>query len=161
MSDKTKITLAVLSFLSALILPLVGLFVGWWKWDMTTGILFMVGVFMLLSVIGSLFLFRVKELSWSGVFLPHIFGAVYGFLPDAVALSLDDAATSSAGAILSVILAFRKQPDTPKWIFIPLIAAGIYTLFGGALPGPLDEFIVDALALVFAWLGTRQTIVKA
>lgn len=156
MSDRLKVVLAVILFLAALILPLVGLLIGWWQWDVKTGILIMAGVFILLSIIGVLLLSRVKDLSWLGVYLPYIFGAAYGFLPDAIPLSIDDAITTSTGAILSVLLAIRKQPKTPKWILLPLLAGGIYTLFGGVIPVPVDEFLVDAAALVIAWLGTRQ-----
>ena len=157
MSDKLKTFLAALFFLASLVLPLVGLLVGWWKWDVTIGIITMVGTFLGLIGIGSVILMRVKDLSWSGVFLPYIFGATYGFLPDAVFLSLDDAAATTAGALFSLILAIRKQPGTPKWIFIPLLAAGIYALVGGSVPGPIDEFLVDAIALILAWFGTRQS----
>lgn len=156
MSDRVKVVLAVLFFLAALILPLVGLLIGWWKWDVKAGILIMVGVFIVLSTIGVLILLRVKDLSWIGVYLPYIFGAAYGFLPDAVPLSIDDAATTSVGAIFSVLLAIRKQPKTPKWILLPLLVGGIYALVGGVIPGPVDEFIVNAAALLIAWFGTRQ-----
>ncbi len=161
MSDRMKTLIAILCFLSALILPLVGLLVGWWKWDVTTGVWMMGGIFLVLCILGSLVLFRIKDLSWLGVYLPYLFGAAYGFLPDAIPLSVDDAAATSTGAILSALLALRKQPKTPKWIWIPLLAAGIYALAGGFIPGPVDEFIVDATALGIAWLGTRQGEPKA
>ena len=161
MSDRVKAFIAILCFLSALILPLVSLLIGWWKWDVTTGIWMMVGIFLVLCILGSLVLFRIKDLSWLGVYLPYIFGATYGFLPDSIPLSLDDAAATSTGAIFSVLLALRKQPRTPKWIWIPLLAGGIYALAGGFIPGPVDEFIVDAAALGIAWLGTRQGEKKA
>ena len=156
MNDKAKIYLAILAFITALIFPLVGLLVGWWKWDVTTGILLMAGIFVAFSLIGSVILLRVRDLNWSGVFLPYIFGAIYSIFPDAVFLSLDDAAATSVGALFSFVLAIRKYPGIPKWMFIPLIAAGIYAVFGGAIPGPLDEFLIDASALLIAWLGTRQ-----
>jgi hypothetical protein len=156
MSDRVKTFTALLCFLAALILPLVGLLVGWWKWNVTTGIWMMVGIFLVLTVLGGLILLRVKDLSWLGVYLPYIFGAAYGFLPDLSPIALDDAAATTAGAIFSALLALHKKPGTPKWIWIPLLAAGIYALVGGFIPGPVDEFIVDAAALVVAWLGTRQ-----
>ena len=84
-----KTLIAILCFLSALILPLVGLLVGWWKWDVTTGIWMMGGIFLVLCILGSLALLRIKDLSWIGVYLPYIFGAAYGFLPDAIPLSVD------------------------------------------------------------------------
>lgn len=156
MSDRAKTFTAIFCFLAALILPLVGLLVGWWKWNVTTGIWMMGGIFLVLTAVGGLILLQVRDLSWVGVYLPYIFGAAYGFLPDAVPLALDDAAATTAGALFSVLLAFRKQPGTPKWIWIPLLIAGVYALAGGFIPGPVDEFIVDTAALGIAWLGTRQ-----
>jgi hypothetical protein len=50
----------------------------------------------------------------------------------------------------------KKQAGTSKWVFIPLLAAGLYALLGGFLPGPIDEFIVDSIALILAWVGTRR-----
>ncbi|MCJ7701797.1 MAG: hypothetical protein MUO62_09455, partial [Anaerolineales bacterium] len=61
-----------------------------------------------------------------------------------------------AGAIFTFILTLRKQPGTPRWVFVPLVGAGIYALLGGAIPGPADELLVDTVALILAWLGTRQ-----
>lgn len=156
MSDRVKTFTAILCFIAALILPLIGLLFGWWKWNVTTGIWMMGGIFVALTALGGLILLQVKNLSWLGVYMPYIFGAAYGFLPDAVPLALDDAAATTAGAIFSALLTLRKQPGTPKWIWIPLLAGGIYALAGGFIPGPVDEFIVDAVALGLAWLGTRQ-----
>jgi len=156
MSDKVKTALAVLFFVASLIFPLVGMFYGWWKSDVVMGLVLMTSTFMLLSITGAFFLFRVKDLSWTTVYLPYIFGTVYGFMPDAIPFSADDAAATTAGAIFSFALAVKKDNRTPRWIFIPLIIAGIYALIGGFIPGFLDEFVVDLLALILAWIGTRQ-----
>jgi len=156
MHDKLKTILAGFFFVAALILPLFGLFIGWWKWDLSTGFILMLGIFIILCITGILLLLRVKDLSWIAVYMPYVFGSVYGFLPDSIPFSLDDAAATTAGAIFAFVLALRKQPKTPKWIILPLVAAGIYAFWGGTLPGPVDEFLVDALALVLAWAGTRQ-----
>jgi len=156
MSDRLKSILAVLFFIGALIFPIFGLLVGWWKWDAMTGFIIMAISFVLLCLIGGFLLFSVKDLSWVSVYIPYTFSALYGFLPDVIPFSVDDAAATTAGAIFSLGLAIRKNPETPKWIFIPLLAAGAYALFGGAIPGGFDEAAVDILALIIAVIGTRQ-----
>ena len=103
----------------------------------------MTAAFMLLSTAGVYLLFRLKDLSWTTVYFPYIIGAVYGFMPDAIPLSVDDAAATSAGAIFSFVLAIKNDSTTPRWIIIPLLVAGIYTLLGGFIPGYLDEFGVE------------------
>ncbi|MCJ7701390.1 MAG: hypothetical protein MUO62_07395, partial [Anaerolineales bacterium] len=70
MSDRIKTFLAVLTFICALILPLIGLFIGWWQWDVKTGFFLMTGTFLILSAIGGLLLLAVKDLSWISVYLP-------------------------------------------------------------------------------------------
>ena len=156
MADKLKTLLATLFFLAALTFPLVGLAVGWIQWDFPTGFLIMIVVFLFFIILGVATLIWVKNLSWISVSLPYVFSALYGFLPDTIPFTLDDAAVTSLGAIFSFGLSLRKNPDTPKWIFIPLIASGIYALLGGAIPGGFDEAIVDILALVIALIGARR-----
>jgi uncharacterized membrane protein YccC len=61
------------------------------------------------------------------------------------------------GAIFSFLLALRRNPNTPKWVFIPLIIAAAYTFFGGIIPGGLDEIIVQILAfLTYAYGSSRK-----
>jgi hypothetical protein len=153
--------LAVLFFVGALVFPIIGLIVGWLKWDALVGFIIMTAIFLVMCVVGGLLLFSVKDLTWVSVYIPYIFSALYGFLPDAIPLSIDDAAATTAGAVFSFVLALRKNPQTPKWIFIPLLVAGIYALAGGTIPGGFDEAIVDILALIIAWIGTRQGEKKA
>jgi hypothetical protein len=90
--------------------------------------------------------------------MPYIFGAVFSLLPDTIPFSIDDAVTTSTGALFTYILALRKQSKTPKWIIIPLLAAGIYAVIGGFFPGPVDEFLVDVFGLLIAWIGSRQSL---
>ena len=156
MSDRGKSILAVLFFVGALIFPIIGLIVGWWKWDALVGFIIMTTTFLVMCIIGGFFLFSIKDLTWVSVYTPYIFSALYGFLPDAIPLSIDDAAATTAGAIFSFGLALRKNPTTPKWIFIPLLAAGIYALAGYYVPGGFDEALVDILALIIAGIGARQ-----
>jgi hypothetical protein len=122
--------------------------------------LIMIVVFLFFIVLGVATLIWVKNLSWVSVSLPYVFSALYGFLPDTLPFSLDDAAVTSLGAVFSYGLSLRKNPDTPKWVFIPLIASGLYALLGGTIPGGFDEAIVDILALVIALIGTRRGIKK-
>jgi len=156
MADKFKLVLAGLLLVSSLVLPLLGLFYGWWHWDATSGILLMVGTFLILIIISGFLLLSMKDITWFSVFVPYIFGTVYGFLPDSIIFSLDDAAAVTAGAIFTHALTLRKQPETQRWIILPLLTAGVYAFFGGYVPGPIDEFFVDVIGLLIAWLGTRQ-----
>jgi hypothetical protein len=157
MSDKLKLTLAGLMLIGSLVLPLVGLVYGWWNWDLITGIVIMTLVFIFMLVGSGLLLLRISELSWFSVYLPYLFGAVYSFLPDSIVYSIDDAAATSVGAVLSYALTLRKQPNTPRWVILPLIAAGIYALFGGAIPGTGDELLIDIIAFAISWLGIRKS----
>lgn len=156
MADKLKTIIAFLLFLGSLILPIFGLMVGWRRWDATTGFILMFAIFLIMIILGSLVLLGVKDLSWLTVYMPYIFGTVYGFLPDTIPFSVDDAAATTAGAIFSYLLVQRKQSGTSTWVLIPLLAAGLYALLGGFVPGPVDEFLVDAFALILAWVGTRR-----
>ncbi|MBE9524513.1 MAG: hypothetical protein IMY76_05405 [Chloroflexi bacterium] len=154
MSDRLKTIFAVICFLSALILPLINLVIGWWRWDAKIGLILMMVGFFIPLIAGGWALYRVQDLSWLTVGLPYVFGGLYTVLPDAIPLlPVDDAAATTAGALLSYALALRKQPDTPKWIFLPLLAAGVYAFFGGTIPGPIDEALVDVVAFAIAWIG--------
>ncbi|MEN8173382.1 MAG: hypothetical protein ABFS03_10940 [Chloroflexota bacterium] len=157
MSDRFKTIFAVFCFLCALILPLINLAIGWWRWDAKVGLILMIAGFIIPLAVGGISLYRVKDLSWLTVSLPYVFGGLYTVLPDTIPLlPVDDGAATTAGALLSYALAFRKQPETPKWIFLPLLGAGIYAFFGGTIPGPIDEAFVDIVAFVIAWIGVRR-----
>ena len=156
MSDRIKIILAVLLFVSALILPLIGLGVGWVNWDFETGLYIMVGTFFALFILGSVILFRVQDLSWITVSLPYLFGMGYSLSPDLIPLGGDDAAVTAVGSIMAYLLALRKDPRTPKWIIIPLLLAAAYALIGGPIPGGIDELIVNLLAISVAGYGVNR-----
>jgi len=130
MMDKFKLVLAGLLLVLSLVLPMLGLLFGWWYWDAFSGILLMVGTFLILIIFSGFLLLSIKDISWFSVFLPYIFGTVYGFLPDSIVFSLDDAVALTAGAIFTHALTIRKQPGTPRWIILPLLAAGGYALIG-------------------------------
>ena len=156
MNDRLKITLALVLFISALILPFVGLGVGWYNWDVETGLVIMAALFFVLFVLGGVVLFRVRDLSWLTVSLPYLFGVGYTLSPDLLPLGADDAAVTATGSIIAYVLAMRKDARTPRWIIIPLLLAAVYMFFGGPIPGGLDELIINILAISVAGYGVNR-----
>jgi hypothetical protein len=156
MNDRIKIFFALMLFIAALILPLVGLGVGWYNWDVETGIYIMVGTFLALFIIAGMILFRVRDLNWLAVSLPYLFGIGYTLSPDLIPLGGDDAAVTALGSVMAYFLALRKDPRTPKWIIIPLLVGAVYIFFGGPIPGGLDELIVNILAVAVAGYGVNR-----
>ena len=84
MSDRLKVILAILLFIAALLLPLIGLGIGWFNWDVQTGLLIMVITFFVLFMLGGIVLFRVQDLTWLTVSLPYLFGIGYALSPDLI-----------------------------------------------------------------------------
>ncbi|GAB4579602.1 MAG: hypothetical protein Fur0022_23400 [Anaerolineales bacterium] len=162
MADKIKTLLALLSFALGVTLPLIGVVAamasmfGWLETDAWVGVTIAVATLVVFFLIGVALLASVKDLSWLTVTLPFLFSALYTWIPDLIPFSIDDAAAMTAGAIFSAFLAIRKNPNAPRWVALPLIGAAIYTFFGGALPGPIDEMLVDILAVVVAVYGANQ-----
>ena len=156
MSDRIKIVFALLLFIGALIIPLIGFGVGWANWDLETGIFIMVGAFFALFILGGIVLFRVRDLSWLTVSLPYLFGIGYTISPDLIPSGMDDAPVTAVGSVMAYLLALRKDPRTPKWIIIPLLLAAAYTLIGGPIPGGFDELIVNLLAVAIAGYGINR-----
>lgn len=162
MPDKLKTILALIFFALGVTLPLIGVAAamasafGWIETDAWVGIALAVATLIVFFLIGVALLASVKDLSWLTVTLPFLFSALYTWIPDLIPFSIDDAAAMTAGAIFSAFLAIRKNPNAPRWVALPLISAAVYTFFGGALPGPLDEMLVDILAVVVAVYGANQ-----
>ena len=156
MSDRLKIFFALLLLIVALVLPLVGLGIGWYNWDVKVGLYIMAGTFLALFIMAGLILFRVKDLNWLGVSLPYLFGMGYVLSPDLIPLGGDDAVVTAAGSLMAYLLAIRKDSRTPKWIIIPLLLAAGYTLIGGPIPGGLDELIVNLVAVAVAGYGINR-----
>lgn len=161
MADKIKTFLALICFALGVTLPLIGIATmlasafGWIQTEEWVGLAITIGTFIIFFGMGGLLLLWVKDLSWITVSLPFLFSSLYSFLPDFIPVSLDDAAAMTAGAIFSAFLAIRKNPETPRWVILPLLGAAVYTLLGGILPGPVDELLVDILALLVAAHGAR------
>lgn len=161
MTDKIKTIFAILIFFLSLVMPLVGLIYGWGRWEAFTTLLVMGGIFVVLFAGGTLVLLKVKDFTWVTASLPFLFSSFYTILPDFPG-PVDDAAVTSVGALITYFFALRRNASTPKWIIIPLLAAGAYTLLGGSfLPGPVDEVIVDVVALLIAGYGARSADKKA
>lgn len=156
MSDRVKIVIAVVLFISALVLPLIGLGIGWYNWDVETGLILMGVIFLFMFILGGITLFQVQDLTWLTVSLPYLFGIGYTLSPDLIPLGGDDAAVTAVGSVIAYLLALRKDPRTPKWIIIPLLLAAAYTLIGGPIPGGLDEIIVNLFAVSIAGYGVNR-----
>ncbi len=162
MSDKIKTFLALIFFALGVTVPLIGVAtfaasaLGWINVDPWVGIAIAIATLLVFFAIGVALLAGVKDLSWLTVSLPFLFSALYTWIPDLIPFSIDDAAAMTAGAIFSAFLAIRKNPNAPRWIALPLIGAAVYTFFGGALPGPVDEMLVDGLALLVAVYGANR-----
>lgn len=143
MTDKTKTCLAVVLYVAMFVLPIVSLAIGWIGWGFRPGAIAALTTFAVCFLLASLFLAAVNDLSWMFVALPFTMAVLYTVLPDFLVGPFDDGIVLSAGALMTFGLWVRKQPDTPKWIVLPLIAAGVYTfLAGGVIPGPVDELVV-------------------
>lgn len=158
MTDTTRTRLSIFLYASMFVLPGAALAVGWVAWDFRTGIVAAMFTFAVCFVLAGLLLATVKDLSWIAVFLPFSLGVVWAALPDLLG-PLDDAVMISAGALITFALWLRKQPDTPKWVVVPLLFAGVYTLVGSAIPGPVDELLVNVISggtAVFG--GTRKQL---
>lgn len=155
MSDKIKTFLAILLFFLSLVMPVAGILYGLGRWDALTILLVMGGIFVAFFAGGVLVLATVKDFTWMTASLPFLFSSFYTILPDFPG-PIDDAAVTSAGALITYFFALRRNEGTPKWIIIPLLLAGAYTLLGGSFfPGPIDEVVVDVIALLIASYGAR------
>ncbi len=180
--DKTKTIIAAILLILAIVIPLVILLAGggialWQKTftqnqpgngnttpvNLLNFLWIALAVFVICVVTGVGLLFTVRDLTWLGSSLPFLFGALYSislvdFIPDItpVISNIDDGAVVTFGAILSLILGLKHDPRTPKWIYIPLFIAAIYTFLGGVFPGGLDELIVQVIAFLTYAYGANK-----
>ncbi|MCX5669932.1 MAG: hypothetical protein NTU94_01230 [Planctomycetota bacterium] len=145
MTDKSKTCLSLVCFLSMLILPPVGLAIGWIGWGFSTGAIVALIALAVCFLLAAILLAIVKELAWMTVALPFLLGFAYTILPDCIVGPFDDTAVFAAGALMTFALWVRKDPSTPKWIVLPLLAASLYTLVGELIPGPVDELLVSLI----------------
>lgn len=144
--DRNKGCLSCVFYLLAFVLPAVGLVAGWVGWDFKSGVLASVLTFGAFFTLGSIFTIWIKTPSWFMIMLPAIIGLLYSlfnFLP----LPFDDVLVASAGAIISAALAWIKFADMPKWALLPLFGAALYTLVGEFIPTPVDDLLVDVMAI--------------
>ncbi len=182
--DKYKTITAVVFFIAGIILPIIFIIIGFtngvWQYYqhnqgtapdpnltvlVTRVFIFAMVAFFVPFFLGVGLLFAVKDLSWISTSLPFLFSSLYTIslvdaIPDLAPVvgRIDDGTAVTFGAVFSFILALRRNPNTPKWVFIPLILAAIYTFFGGFIPGGLDETIVQALAFLTFLYGARQNL---
>jgi hypothetical protein len=159
MKDRVKGYLAILFFILALILPLIGLIAGGihWDWEQSTfalkewdwrvSILAAAITFVACFALGIVFALRVQKPAWLDILLPFVSGIVYS-VTNVIPLPFDDLLVAGAGAITSYVMAVRRYTAAPKWIVAPPLVAAVYTLVGEFVPGPVDELAVSALAAI-------------
>ncbi len=156
MRDRYIILFSVIFLAAAVLLPLIGLGIGWYTWDATTGLYLGTGLFLGFMALGAFLLFQVETQTWLTVILPYFFSVIYTVSPDLIPFGIDDAAVNAAGSALTYTLALRKDSRTPRWTIIPLLLAALYTAFGGFIPGGLDEIIANGIAILIAGYGVNR-----
>ena len=157
MDDRRKTCLAGVFFISTFVMPLIALAAGWIGWDFKTGVIAALIAFGVFFVLTGVMLVLVRVPSWFTVSLPFTFGMLYSVLPDFIPGPFDDAAAVSAGALFSYVVWLRKQADVPRWTILVLLSAGLYTLVGGLIPGPIDELIVYGItSAITIYAGMRR-----
>ncbi len=109
MSDSTKSCLSIFFFAAMFILPIVGFVVGWTQWDVRTGLIIAAVIFVLCFVAAGALIATVKQIPWLVVALPIVGALVYLVLPDIVPGPVDDGVVMTAGTLVSILLALKKQ----------------------------------------------------
>lgn len=154
MNDKFKTIFAIIIFFLSLTLPVTALLYGVGHWDALTIIFAMGALFVVLFLGGVFVLTTVQDFTWLTASLPFLFSGFYTILPD-IPGPVDDTAVTTTGALITYFFALQRNQNTPKWILLPLLAAAAYTFLGGVIPGPIDEVLVDVIALLVAGSGVR------
>ena len=160
MKDRIKSYLSIFFFALALILPLIGGFIGWAGWEFKVGVIAATILFAVCFVLGVLFALLVQEPHWFEILTPFASGILYSVL-NLVPLPFDDILVAIAGAVASYTIALKRYADAPKWIIAPPLAAAIYTVFGEFIPGPVDELVVSLLAAAISSAGAAASARRA
>jgi len=155
MSDRARAWMSLVFLVLALLLPLLGLVLGWWRADLKTGSLLALTIFAVNFLVSALMLVSIQHPQRWMVVLPFLLGVLYNVLPDFLPGGLDDAAVMLLCAFLTYVLALRRQPNMPRTPLIPLVIAGLYPLVGGFIPLPFDELLVFATTGLAAWWGSQ------
>ncbi|MCJ7530876.1 MAG: hypothetical protein MUO64_07565 [Anaerolineales bacterium] len=103
-----------------------------------------------------------------GAGFPYLFSATYFFLVVDMPLDIapiegqiDDGTAMTFSALFPSLFTSRINPKTPKWVFVPLVLAAIYTSFGGVFPGPFDELVAQIISFsTFAKGASKQLPAK-
>jgi len=157
MQDKIRATSGIFSTMAMLVVPLFAFLIGWQMWDARTGILLALAAFAVFFLL-SAFLFKgVKNPSVFLSVIPFLLGMVYQVSPADLPLPIDDSVVQLAGSVLSFMMLKKSNPDLPAWTLLAMAASSLYDLVGVAIPGPIDELIVQALALYGISRANRKT----
>jgi hypothetical protein len=141
-SDKNKIWIAIACFTAMLIMPVAAFMVGWIGWDIKTGSLAALIVFLTFFICGCATLLFIKKIPALVASMPFMVGFIYAVLPVPIPGPLDNTGVALVGALLSYTLWLRRTPATPRWIVLPLLFAASYNMIGWLIPGPFDELFI-------------------
>ncbi len=145
--DKIRAYVGVILTGAMLVLPVIAFLIGWQMWDARRGILLALVTFAAFFLLSALTFRGIKNPSALLAVIPFVLGMLYQISPADLPLPIDDTVVQLGGSILSFIMLRRSNPGLPWWTFFALAGSSLYDLLGIAIPGPIDELLVQLLAL--------------
>jgi hypothetical protein len=152
-NNRQKNYLWLFAYAAMLFIPVIAFLIGWIGWDEKKGMIAALVTFTLFFILGGVFLILMKDISPVAASIPFFFGLVYTLLPNFLPGPFDNTAVAVAGALLSLVLWLRRQPDLPRWIIVPVLLSSLYVLVGGLITGVVDELIVFCIAAALSAYG--------
>lgn len=145
-SDQRKGYISCSFMILAFVLPVLGFFLGWGKWDVETGATIGVTIFAVLMLLAVLVAFTIKHISWLFTFLPTLSGLLYSIAPDFIPGPFEDVMVLGVGLFFTATLIAKKV--APPYLLVAMVGTGIYAWFGQELvPGLADELILFLILL--------------
>lgn len=155
--DKIRAYLGVIFTGAMLVLPVGAFLIGWQMWDAKRGILLALVTFGVFFLLSALTFKGIKNPSVLLSVIPFVLGMLYQISPVDLPLPVDDTVVQLGASILSFIMLRRSNPGLPWWTFFALAGSSLYDLLGIAIPGPIDEILVQLLALYGVSRATRPS----
>lgn len=153
--DRRKGYLSCSFMLLAFILPAIGFFLGWDRYDFETGATIGGVIFGLLMLTAVAIALTIEHLSWLFTFLPLLSSTLYTILPDFVPGPAEDAVVVAVGAFFTLLLLLRKI--APGYLLLAVLVTGIYAWFGRELfPGFIDEAVLFLVVLLLGLAASRR-----
>ena len=108
MNDGARSCLGVLFLFASIVLAAAAFFGGWIGWELRAGAILGVGAFAFFFVLAIYMFVTIKDYSWLTVTIPSVLGAACTMLPDLIIGQGDDIFALIVGALLSLLIAYRK-----------------------------------------------------